>query len=66
MREEEAKAGSSSGSNRESPAAVSSTSYDKKTPAEKRFEEVQKKRVRSVLVLSLQKGNNSLAYAAAS
>ncbi|KAL4241836.1 Protein FAM32A [Abortiporus biennis] len=47
MREEEAKSGSSSGSNRESPAAVSSSSsvHDKKTAAEKRFEEVQKRRL---------------------
>ena len=42
MREEESKVGSSSGSNRGSPAAVSN---DRKTAAEKRFEEAQKKRV---------------------
>ncbi|KAJ3482433.1 hypothetical protein NLI96_g6988 [Meripilus lineatus] len=44
MREEEAKAGSSSGSNRGSPAAVSN---DRKTAAEKRFEEVRQKRLAS-------------------
>lgn len=42
MREEEVKLGSPSGSSRASPAIVSS---DRKTEAEKRFEEVQRKRV---------------------
>ena len=46
MREEEAKTGSPSGSGRGSPAAVSSSSSDRKTAAEKRFEEVRRKRVR--------------------
>ncbi|GBE77730.1 hypothetical protein BKA93DRAFT_757808 [Sparassis latifolia] len=43
LREEEAKAESPSGSSRNSPALGSSS--DKKTAAEKRFEEVQKKRL---------------------
>lgn len=56
------KAGSPSGSGRNSPAIGGSS--DKKTPAEKRFEEIQKKRVRTsriilqsvvpVLLMSLQ------------
>lgn len=46
LREEETKIGSPSGSGRGSPAAVSSSSTDRKTAAEKRFEEVRRKRVR--------------------
>ncbi|KAK7695272.1 hypothetical protein QCA50_002462 [Cerrena zonata] len=45
MREEEAKTGSPSGSGRGSPAAVGTSSSDRKTAAEKRFEEVRRKRL---------------------
>ena len=48
VREDESKSASPSGSRHDSPAAVST---DKKTAAEKRFEEVQKKRVCLVQLL---------------
>jgi len=48
MREEESKSGSPSGSNRNSPAAASSS--DRKTAAEKRFEEAQRKRLAQKVV----------------
>ena len=46
IKEDEAKSASPSGSGRNTPALASSSSGDRKTAAEKRFEEVQKKRVR--------------------
>ncbi|KAH9898218.1 DUF1754-domain-containing protein [Cubamyces lactineus] len=45
IKEDEAKSVSPSGSGRNSPALVSSSSGDRKTAAEKRFEEVQRKRL---------------------
>lgn len=48
MREEERKTSSPAGSSRASPAVVSS---DRKTAAEKRFEETQRRRVRRWLAM---------------
>ena len=45
IQEEETKAASPVGSGRNSPAISGSSSSDRKTAAEKRFEEVQKRRV---------------------
>ncbi len=45
MREEETNVGSPSGSSRASPAVVS---HDRKTAAEKRFEEAQRQRVSTI------------------
>ena len=48
IKEDEARSTSPSGSGRSTPAiASSSSSSDRKTAAEKRFEEIQKKRVRT-------------------
>ncbi|KAI9065917.1 DUF1754-domain-containing protein [Trametes coccinea BRFM310] len=45
IKEDEAKLGSPSGSGRNSPAVASTSASERKTAAEKRFEEIQKKRL---------------------
>ncbi|KAI8968153.1 hypothetical protein BD414DRAFT_528414 [Trametes punicea] len=45
IKEEETRASSPSGSGRDSPAAVGMSSGDRKTAAERRFEEAQRKRL---------------------
>ncbi len=61
IKEDEATAASPSGSGRNSPAVASgSSSSDRKTAAERRFEEVQKKRVRSWWFVSRPCGSEPL------
>lgn len=47
IKEDEAKTASPSGSGRSTPAIARSSGSDRKTAAEKRFEETQRKRVRA-------------------